>query len=166
MKRYLGNAFSLNMVEGDVKVSVQKVDAETVINAINKTVVECVIGHTDTARVVGSILGVDIEPNRVTVKLNPGDILYVAQYVGPRLLEGATTLPSGARIEFKRVTVEGDLKPYELPFLPDSLHGQILKQATDIAEKFGATTNAMQDDHGNFIVTMNGRSFVGRLWED
>jgi hypothetical protein len=58
------------------------------------------VGHADTAAVFSTILGFPVEPNRVNVRLAPGDIALVGQYVGPRLPEGATTLPHGATIEW------------------------------------------------------------------
>jgi hypothetical protein len=38
--------------------------------------------------------------NRVNVSLKPGDAAIVGQYIGPRLPEGATTLPEGATIKW------------------------------------------------------------------
>lgn len=59
-----------------------------------------VVGHPDTANVLG------VAFNRVSVKLNKGDVLYVAQIVGGRLPEGCTTLPDGYSFKFLKVTVE------------------------------------------------------------
>jgi hypothetical protein len=58
------------------------------------------VGHADTAAVFSSILDRAIEPNRISVKLTRDDMAIVGQYVGPRLPEGATTLPEGAAIEW------------------------------------------------------------------
>lgn len=66
---------------------------------------ESAIGHADTARIVGALLGVDIPASRRDVKLAVGDEIIVAQYSGPRLPEGATALPEGAKIEFFIVTL-------------------------------------------------------------
>lgn len=66
---------------------------------------ESVIGHADTARIVSDILGVELPANRATVKLEKGEKMIVAQYSGPRLPEGATSLPEGAKIEFVLVEV-------------------------------------------------------------
>ena len=63
------------------------------------------IGHADTAAVVSGLLGREIEPDRIDIKLAPGDQMMVAQYTGPRLPEGATMLPKGARVTFWLVTV-------------------------------------------------------------
>ena len=65
-----------------------------------------VIGHVDTANVLSDILGRDVPYNRVSIQLQPGDVLYVAQVVGGRLPEGATTLPEGFKMKFLRVVVE------------------------------------------------------------
>jgi hypothetical protein len=43
-------------------------------------------------------------PQRVTVKLERDDEVIIAQYTGPRLPEGATRLPDGARLEWWLVT--------------------------------------------------------------
>ena len=64
-----------------------------------REVVSC-IGHADTAAILSGILGMDLPPNRVSVKLTDHDTLLVGQYIGPRLPEGATTLPEGATIEW------------------------------------------------------------------
>lgn len=98
----LGNAFSLQMLDltqvQNIKVTpIQPVDVPA--DAIS------VIGHQDMATIVGSILGRPIAFNRVTSRLQKGDILYVAQYTGGRLPQGATTLPDGAAITFLRVDI-------------------------------------------------------------
>ena len=101
-KIYLGNAFSLQMVSGDVTVNIKTVDAAEVAN----TEFTYCIGHADTATVVSNLLGgKEVKCNRVNVTLEPGDILYVAQVMGGRLPEGATTLPEGITIVFKRVEI-------------------------------------------------------------
>ena len=102
MTTYLGNAFSLNMVsiEKFTLIRARKVTPSDVpVDAISA------IGHADTARVVSGILGREIPANRVNVALEEGDVLYVAQYKGPRLEEGATKLPEGATLEFLEVTL-------------------------------------------------------------
>ena len=58
------------------------------------------VGHADTAALFSAQLGREIPANRISVKLSPEDILVVGQYVGPRLPEGATGLPEGAKIEW------------------------------------------------------------------
>jgi len=74
------------------------------------------IGHADVAAVINGQLGLsELGPDsngvvpryemvRSSISLNPGDVLWVAQYCGPRLPEGATTLPEGATIRWYKVT--------------------------------------------------------------
>ena len=99
-KVYIGNAFSLQMVADNaiitkVEVSPKEIPTEAV----------SIIGHADTAAVVSTILGRDVPCNRASVMLDDEDTLYVAQVVGGRLPEGATTIPDGMEIKFYRITV-------------------------------------------------------------
>lgn len=100
-RNVLTNAFSLTMlpIEAMNFVRVKKINPNDV-----PADVESAIGHQDTAKVVSDILGFEVKPNRVSIKLSENDVLYVAQYTGPRLPEGATTLPEGAILEFFEVT--------------------------------------------------------------
>ena len=99
-KVYLGNAFSLQMVADNAIICKVEVSPEQVpVNA------ESIIGHKDTAAVVSTILGREVPCNRASVMLSDEDELYVAQIVGGRLPEGATTIPSGMEIKFYRITV-------------------------------------------------------------
>lgn len=68
-------------------------------------VLESAIGHAETAAIVSDILGVNLPANRCNVKLTRGEKIIIAQYIGPRLPEGATKLPEGAKIEFRMVEV-------------------------------------------------------------
>ena len=101
MRKILGNAFSINMLEVEdfTLVRFKKIRKEDVPKDVTSA-----IGHPDTARVVGNMLGFEVACERATVSLTDDDILYVAQYKGPRLTEGATTLPEGATLEFYQVT--------------------------------------------------------------
>ncbi|MGA1619573.1 MAG: STIV orfB116 family protein [Pirellulales bacterium] len=100
---FIANAFSLQMLATDATVSIETVDIETA-QAIAVSA-ESAIGHADTAAVVSDLLGTNLAANRVNVNLNKGDQLLVAQVMGGRLPEGATTLPDGMKIAFKLVTV-------------------------------------------------------------
>lgn len=66
--------------------------------------IESFVGHADTARVLSNELGVEIPAERRNASLAVGETAFVAQYKGPRLVEGATVLPDGARIDFGLVT--------------------------------------------------------------
>lgn len=64
-----------------------------------------VVGHQDTANVLADMLGVPVSFNRVSMKLEKGDVLYVGQVVGGRLPEGAVELPEGFSIKFLKVEI-------------------------------------------------------------
>ncbi|MBO4812890.1 DUF1874 domain-containing protein [Candidatus Saccharibacteria bacterium] len=69
---------------------------------------ESVVGHLDTANVLTTLLGVEVQQQRVSVRLeSPEDVLYVAQVTGGRLPEGATTLPAGIELKFLKVSLRG-----------------------------------------------------------
>lgn len=91
MAQYIGNAFSLQMLDAfPCSVSITEVDS------FPKDATS-VVGHADTANILG------VAFNRVSVTLHKGDVLYVAQVVGGRLPEGCTTLPDGYKLKFLRV---------------------------------------------------------------
>ena len=66
---------------------------------------ESFVGHADTAAVFSSQLGLDMLCNRATFQLEEDHILFVGQYKGPHLPEGATSLPEGAKVEWAMVTI-------------------------------------------------------------
>lgn len=95
---YISNAFSLQMLNGDAMVSVKEI-SEDDFNEVKSTA-KSVVGHKDTATVLG------VEFNRESISLQKGDVLYVAQIVGGRLPEGATTLPDGFRFKYLKVAIQ------------------------------------------------------------
>lgn len=102
MTKYLANAFSLNMVDGPNSFPVCEgvVEASQVMDLLGDDFTNAV-GHQNTVDVLDNTFGFGLGvANRVSVSLEPGDLLVVAQYKGPRLNEGVTTLPDGARFEF------------------------------------------------------------------
>ena len=100
---YITNAFSLNMIEGDADLHIRQVSIEDA--SVLASVAESAVGHADTAAVFADVLDVPVPCNRVTLTLNTGDLALVGQYSGPRLPEGATTLPEGATIKWMIVGV-------------------------------------------------------------
>ena len=104
---YLANAFSLQMLSSASKIETFTLGREVAAKLVSEKKHHCIIGHSDTAMVVGIQLGVFVMPNRESVKLHPGDAVLVAQVVGGRLPEGATELPEGTRIEYILVKVMG-----------------------------------------------------------
>ena len=91
-KKFLLNAFSLQMLEGDAVVRF------TEVNSLPEGLTSAV-GHQDTANVLG------VPMNRVNVSLTKGDVAFVAQLQGGRLPEGSTTLPEGFTFKFVKVEV-------------------------------------------------------------
>ncbi len=100
---YLLNALSLMMVPPPCTIKVQEVSREY---AREQDFVSA-LGHADTAVLISALLGREVLANRVQVRLAIGDCAMVAQYTGPRLPEGATSLPEGAEIKWLLVTVLG-----------------------------------------------------------
>jgi hypothetical protein len=65
--------------------------------------VRSVVGHADTAKLFSNILGRDIAFNRESVS-KCREKLLIGQYTGPRLQEGVTSIPDGAKIEWLLVS--------------------------------------------------------------
>ena len=108
-KVVIANAFSLNMLT--LEVGITNIQAcPTSPDVIRMEIEEAggftsIVGHADTAAVFSSLLGLDVPTNRATFQLEEGVTLFVGQYKGPRLPEGATTLPEGAKVEWAMVTI-------------------------------------------------------------
>lgn len=90
---YLLNAFSLQMLE-TFPCEVRFTEVESLPAGL-----ESAVGHADTAAVLG------VPMNRVSVRLQKGDVAYVAQLVGGRLPEGSKTLPEGFSFKYLKVEV-------------------------------------------------------------
>jgi hypothetical protein len=107
MGTYIGNAFSGSMVTHLLRDrgAVATLRIERVEPGDVPAGAQSIIGHEDTARLVSAILGRDVQVNRVSLQLQPGDTYYWAQYEGPRLSPGATSLPDGARFVFLKLVL-------------------------------------------------------------
>lgn len=107
---YVVNAFSLNMLKENCKLDCKTIEQDEAkklwVSPDSKlTGAKSAIGHKDMAKIVGDALGTVIAENRISVKVSLGDVLLVAQYTGPRLPEGITVLPDGAKIVWWKVVV-------------------------------------------------------------
>ena len=105
----IANAFSLNMLELEVGVTNLQV-CPTSPEYIRQEAEDAgcyasIVGHADTAAVFSEILGLNVPCNRATFTLKEDHILFVGQYKGPRLPEGATSLPEGAAVEWAMVVI-------------------------------------------------------------
>lgn len=108
---YISNAFSLQMLEKfrfkdgfESEISIKHVETPGAFIKPGEEFVS-LVGHDDIAAVMSSILGVEVPVRRVSETLLAQDDLLVAQYVGPRLPEGAKTLPEEASIHWMHVRI-------------------------------------------------------------
>ena len=102
---YVTNAFSLNMLPSlTAEITAVEITLESVKQIAEAGLLNSAIGHADTASVVSTLLGSEFEPNRISLKLDEGEVVIVAQYYGPRLPEGSTQLPEGAEIKWVAIT--------------------------------------------------------------
>jgi len=84
---YLGNAFSLSMVnvqDKPVTLELRKVSLDEVKSVLSNGFVSAV-GHPSTASVLSRILGMEVPANRISIQLQPGDTLVVFQLALSRL---------------------------------------------------------------------------------
>lgn len=105
MTTYLCNAFSLNMLTVGEGMDLQVRPATWAQARFLAEEAVSAVGHQDTADQLSEHLGYPVKMNRVSVKLQPMDMLLVAQFNGPRLPEGTKVLPEGATFSFFTVYV-------------------------------------------------------------
>ena len=108
-KVIIANALSLNMLDLEVGITDLQICPASP-DVIRQEIEEeggftSVVGHADTAAIFSSLLGLDVPCNRPTFHLEEGVTLFVGQYKGPRLPEGATSLPEGAKVEWAMVVI-------------------------------------------------------------
>jgi len=92
MAVYLANAFSLGMLTGKKAILyVEEVDEDTAVNVIttmkSRGELTSAVGHESTAKILSEICGVEIECNRIPIKLQLKDAVIVFQLL-TRLEEG------------------------------------------------------------------------------
>lgn len=109
MAKYLGNAFSAGMLDlanGIAHLQFMPLDLLGAQDWVYQNNPVSCVGHEDTAVLISSLLETQVSMNRVSTNLQSGDEILVAQYNGPRLHEGAVSLPEGAKIRWILVSVE------------------------------------------------------------
>lgn len=99
------NVFSLGMVRGSGSLRWTELTSGQAGRILHGKEIESYVGHADHARLMSSDVGFEIAHSRRQLALGPGDVLLVGQYDGPRLPEGASSLPEGATIRWVLVTV-------------------------------------------------------------
>ena len=115
MKVYICNAFSLSMLDcqkqltNPRKIIPFKLEEVKCILSMQYVEIVPAVGHQNTAQIIAEMIGLPVEKvyDRKTIKLEDKDACIIAQYVGPRLPEGATELPEGATIEWWGVSQAG-----------------------------------------------------------
>ena len=96
--KYISNSFSLQMVEAKNGLIGFKELSEDDFKFKTRNATS-VVGHFDTAKLL------NVKFNRKNISLKKGDVLFVAQVIGGRLPEGATTLPNGFKFKFMQIEV-------------------------------------------------------------
>ena len=124
---YIANAFSLKMLPewvavGNITFKRLTLEQARELFAQGEKFTSAV-GHADTAAVYSQHLGVEIPVNRVDARFIPGiaETMLIGQFFGPRLPEGATTLPEGAEIQWILVWFGDD---NIIEFTPDVWNGE------------------------------------------
>ncbi len=109
MGKYLVNGFSPNMLSQNSDVSFEMVNEQEFCT--NVPTATNAIGHDGTVALINILCGTQIKTNRVAIKVQPNDVLYVFG-VNARLPEGKildrdelVQLLEGGKIQFWRVTV-------------------------------------------------------------
>ncbi len=85
MAKYLVNGFSPNMLSQSSDISFQAVDEQEFCANISTS--NNAIGHDGTVSLINTMCNTQIATNRVMVKVQPGDIVYIIN-IGVRLSEG------------------------------------------------------------------------------
>jgi hypothetical protein len=99
-KTILGNAFSIQMLAGLKEVGDEvTVKFRLVEKPENFDAFESSVGHQDTANLLG------VPMVRSNTRLNAGEEMLIAQFMGGRLPEGATSLPEGITLAFVKAEV-------------------------------------------------------------
>jgi len=116
---YIANAFSLKMLPEWVaagNITFKRLTLEQARQLFAQGAkFTSAVGHADTAAVYSQQLGVEIPVNRIDARFLPGiaEMMLIGQFFGPRLPEGATTLPEGAEIQWILVTfTEDDIEEF------------------------------------------------------
>lgn len=101
------NAFSINMLSPGAPclASFVPLSVEDASWLYRLEAAESAVGHASTAAVFEELLGHPVEACRSSVVLSQGDRAIVGQYTGPRLPEGATSLPPTATVTWWLVSI-------------------------------------------------------------
>lgn len=82
---YVTNAFSVNMIlpllhtDNSVAVRFERIELEAAKTLLNEQPFVSAIGHSSTAQLLSTLLGVDIPENRTAITLTKTDTILIAQ---------------------------------------------------------------------------------------
>lgn len=102
MKKYVGNAFSFQMLKGKSGGLNWEEIPKTKFQEEIQDAKSC-IGNTDISKILG------IEYNREPICLKDRDILYLCQLYGKKLPIGATKLPKDCNLKYIKVEINNNL---------------------------------------------------------
>lgn len=88
--KYIGNAFSINMIDGDGTITVKTITKNQFVKAGNHA--KSIIGHPEIAKLFGLPL------NRESITLKKGDMLYVVTPASRPMAH--QIVENGAKYEF------------------------------------------------------------------
>lgn len=104
---YVTNAFSFQMMnekkEGLIKF--KAISTDEVISLLTQNRYFSAIGHEGTAKYLSNLLGINLDFNRIGIKLEDKDILIVCQYTGGRM-NGGDFYFSPDKFKFYRVEIQ------------------------------------------------------------
>ena len=100
---YLAPTFSIAMLANPTVENSVLIEPITVNDLPDN--LESAIAKPNLAAVISQAIGREIVARRQPIRLAPGDVLFVAQYTGPRLGDDERTMPHGGVVRLFRVTV-------------------------------------------------------------
>lgn len=102
MNKYIGNAFSFQMLKGRKGGLLwEEIPKSTFVEETYNA--KSCVGHTDIANILG------VEYNREPICLKDRDLLYLCQLYGKRLPLGATELPKDCNFKYIKVEVNNEV---------------------------------------------------------
>lgn len=101
----LANAFDMYMLYKDSTVKFTKITLDQVKKELLDDNVESYINDKDLASVLTNQFGIPVVENPWCFIAEKNEKFIIADYRGPALSEGATSLPEGAKITFWLVEV-------------------------------------------------------------
>lgn len=107
MKSFISTTFSINMLKNTLRTGgLATVDVEEVLpRDIPKEDLESAVAYEDAARVLSTMFNTEIKVNKSSVQLDDDSDLYVANFIGGRIPDGADVLPGNMDVRFYRVSL-------------------------------------------------------------